>query len=306
MIGLKVAKSHGLAARLKDIYLFSRRELLFSRISSWVSLFFQIKRLSDSKIVLVIVFHTEHIPFHCIVCDNHLPRHVAQSSETTAGAWHEIECIYSSVFLVSRWRHRVKLSMWLLRSLLKQLGWKEENPRKWKGAAVFKCSNKGEWLKEYPIMLADGNSHAFYCVPCKRKVSCKHQWLADVKAHCAGRVHLSFEKAVKSTRKLDAMMSSSSSSSSLKEQVIRAELLRTHFMVHHNLSLLTAVHLSPLYVKMLPDSKLAKNFKCSRIKSTCILNGTMIPILKSSLVDYMMEKPFSILNDRTNGTAIRV
>ena len=35
----------------------SRRELLFSRISSWVSLFFQIKRFSDSKVVLVIMFH---------------------------------------------------------------------------------------------------------------------------------------------------------------------------------------------------------------------------------------------------------
>ena len=79
----KVAKSQGVAVRLTDIYLFSQShdwiELLFSRISSWVSLFFQIKRFSDSKVVLVIMFHAEHIPFHCIVCDNHLPRHVAQS-----------------------------------------------------------------------------------------------------------------------------------------------------------------------------------------------------------------------------------
>ena len=51
----------------------SRRKLLFSWISSWVSLFFQIKRLSDSKVVLVIMFHTEHIPFHCIVCAQNAP-----------------------------------------------------------------------------------------------------------------------------------------------------------------------------------------------------------------------------------------
>ena len=54
-------------------------------------------------------------------------------------------------------------------------------------------------------------------VPCKKNILCKHQGLADVKAQSAGRVHLSFEKAVKSkldvevSRKLDAMMSSSSS-----------------------------------------------------------------------------------------------
>ena len=121
-------------------------------------------------------------------------------------------------------------------------------------------------------MCADGNLHAFYCLPCKKTVSCKHQWLADVKAQCAGRVHLSFEKAVNITQKLDAMMRSSSSSSLLKEQVIRVELFHTNFILHHNLSLLTAEHLPPLYVKMLLDSKVAKNFKCSRIKSTYILN----------------------------------
>ena len=133
-------------------------------------------------------------------------------------------------------------------------------------------------------MRVDGNAQAFCCFPCKKNVSCKHQGIADVKAHCAGRVHLSFEKAVKSTRKLDTMMSSSSSSSSLKEQVIRAELLHTNFMVHHNLLLLTAEHFSPLNAKMFPDSKIAKNIKCSRTKSTCVPNGAMKPTLKSSLV----------------------
>ena len=100
-------------------------------------------------------------------------------------------------------------------------------------------------------MCADGNPHAR--VPCKKNVSCKHQGLADVKAHCAGRAHLSFEKAVKSTRKLDAMMSSSSSSSSL------TELFHTNFRVHHNLSLLTAERLSPLYAKMFLILKLRKS-----------------------------------------------
>ena len=154
-------------------------------------------------------------------------------------------------------------------------------------------------------MRADGNPHAFYCVPCKKNVSCKHQGVADVKAHCAGRVHFSFEEAVKSTRRLDAMMSNSSNSSTLKEQVIRAELLHTNFMVHHSLSLLTAEHLSPLYAKMFPDFKIAKNFKCSRTTSTCILNEAMKPALESSLVGYMMEGPFSLVNDGTNGTAIK-
>ena len=30
---------------------------------------------------------------------------------------------------------------------------KKENPRKWKGAAVYKCSNKNEWSNEYPVLM---------------------------------------------------------------------------------------------------------------------------------------------------------
>ena len=50
---------------------------------------------------------------------------------------------------------------------------------------------------------------------------------------------------------------------SLKEKTIQAEVLHINFMVHQNLSFLTAEHLSPLYSKMFPDSKIARNLKYS-------------------------------------------
>ena len=65
---------------------------------------------------------------------------------------------------------------------------------------------------------------------------------------------------------------------------MRADVLHTNFMVHHNLSSLTAEHLSLLYSKMFPDSKIARNFKYSRTKTTVILNDTMHPSLKYSRV----------------------
>ena len=30
---------------------------------------------------------------------------------------------------------------------------KKENHGKWKGAAVYKCSYKNEWSKEYPVLM---------------------------------------------------------------------------------------------------------------------------------------------------------
>ena len=48
-------------------------------------------------------------------------------------------------------------------------------------------------------------------------------------------------------------------------------------LVQHNLSFLTAEHLSSLYSKMIPDSKIARDFKFSRTKTTAILNEAISP-----------------------------
>ena len=72
-------------------------------------------------------------------------------------------------------------------------------------------------------------------------------------------------------------------------------------MVQHNISFLIVDHLAPLYAKMLPDSNIAKNFKCSRTKTTYILNQAMRPLLRSKLVDYMINDLFSLVNDGSTG-----
>ena len=92
---------------------------------------------------------------------------------------------------------------------------------------------------------------------------------------------------------------------SLKEKTIQAEVLHTNFMVHHNLSFLTAEHLSSLYSKMFPDSKIARNFKCSRTKTTAISNEAMRPSLKYTLVEYMKEQPFPLFNNGTSDCGIK-
>ena len=85
----------------------------------------------------------------------------------------------------------------------------------------------------------------------------------------------------------------------LPGQTIRAEVMHTNFMVQHNISFLTAEHLSPLYVQMFPDSKIVKNFKCSQTNTASILNYAMMPALKSSLLGVMKEQPYALVNDAT-------
>ena len=93
--------------------------------------------------------------------------------------------------------------------------------------------------------------------------------------------------------------------SDLKAKVIKAEVMHTNFIVQHNISFLTADHLAPLYAKMFPDSKIARNFKCSRTKTTCILNEAMRPALKTELVNHMIEHPFGLINDGSSDSGVK-
>ena len=147
---------------------------------------------------------------------------------------------------------------------------------------VYKCSYKVEGSKKYPITKSNGNPYAFYCV------SCVHQGLSDLTAHCSGKIHKSFVRAIKTTRNMSSLKGfETEADTNLAGQTIKAEVMHTNFMVQHNISFLTAEYLSPLYAQMLPDSKIAKKFKCSRTKTTSILNYAMMPALNSSLLDIM-------------------
>ena len=138
-----------------------------------------------------------------------------------------------------------------------------------KGAATYKTYNS-DWGKEFPISPANGNRYAFYCIPCKKNVSCAHIGKGDVKHHCETAMHKKMEHAVRLSRSLHSFLPSSTSSS-LSEKTAMAELLHTNFIGQHNLSFLTADHLSPLYAKMFSDSQIAQHFHCCRTKTIALL-----------------------------------
>ena len=61
--------------------------------------------------------------------------------------------------------------------------------KKLKDPGSYDCAYKEEWADSYPLGPVNGNKGAFYCIPCKKGVSCTHQGLGDVKQHCAGKRH---------------------------------------------------------------------------------------------------------------------
>ena len=111
--------------------------------------------------------------------------------------------------------------------------------------------------RTYPVGPVNGNTGKFYCIPCKKSVSCTHQGLGDVKQHCLGKAHIQNVNAIAQSRKISFKPANTND-----EKQIRAEVLHTNFIVQHNISFLTTDHMAPLYRAMFPDSNIAKNFRC--------------------------------------------
>ena len=167
----------------------------------------------------------------------------------------------------------------------------EPAAKKLKGAGSYDCAYKEQLADTYPVGPVNGSKGAFYCIPCKKSVSCTHQGLGDVKQHCADKTHRKNAAAITQSRKITFTRPVSA------DKQICAEVLNTSSIVQHNISFLTADHLAPLYRVMFPDSNIAKNFRCRRTKTTCMLNNALYPKIKSNLIEYMSENPYALAND---------
>ena len=98
----------------------------------------------------------------------------------------------------------------------------------------------------------------FIRFPFQKNVFCHHQGIKYIHDHCNGEIHEANIRSAKQIRDLRSMLPYTSSKNKLAEQIIKAILLHTNFTVQHNISFLTAEHLSPMYLKIFPDSKLSE------------------------------------------------
>ena len=95
-----------------------------------------------------------------------------------------------------------------------------------------------------------------------------------------------------------------SNDSKFDEQVLNAEVMMTNFLVQHNISLLTADHLSSLFKEVFPDRKIAKKYAARRKKTTAILNKSLAPHCLNYIVEHCKVHPYSVGTDGSNDTGI--
>ena len=78
----------------------------------------------------------------------------------------------------------------------------------------------------------------------------------------------------------------------------------TNLLIQHNVPLAVADHLSPIFRDIFSDSKIAKGYAAARTKTTCVLNGSLAPHFKTSLISTIKSQPFSIAIDGSNDSGL--
>ena len=106
-----------------------------------------------------------------------------------------------------------------------------------KGAATYKNNLKKNGGTSIRFLEVTTTLMLFIAFHAKKSVSRSHQGLSDVSKHFKRLTHVSFAEAIKNNRSMATfLVDNDEGTNSLKGKTIRAEVLYTNFMVHHNLS----------------------------------------------------------------------
>ena len=174
------------------------------------------------------------------------------------------------------------------------------------GSATYKSIFDAEWSKTWPFISKGQHPSYFWCSTCRVEISCSHQGRRDVERHVSSASHKVKTKDINSSQSMQNFVRSAGSNviSSLEHKARRAEVKMTAAMVHHNIPIAFADHLSPLMSEMFPDSEIAKKYSSARTKTSCILNGALKPHFQSELIKQMQFNPYSLSIDGSNDTGL--
>ncbi len=113
-----------------------------------------------------------------------------------------------------------------------------------------------------------GVYHAHY-KSCNADISIEHGGRDDIKRHLASQKHIDLEAASSSTSTITHFFAKLGSSE--EDQVTKAELYFTSFIIEHNIPISASDHAGSLFRNRFPDSKIVKKYQCARTKTSHII-----------------------------------
>jgi hypothetical protein len=149
------------------------------------------------------------------------------------------------------------------------------------------------YMVEYPF-LRKKDDFSLSCTTCRGTFSVAHSGVYDITSHIGTKKHQNASKEMSKITPIDQF--SKGVQRLPRDNVTNAECLMVACIIEHNLPLSLADHLSPLFAKMFPDSKIAKDFNCKRTKAGYIVHE-FCHDTTSKLAETLKTTPFSVSTD---------
>ena len=155
---------------------------------------------------------------------------------------------------------------------------------------------KSEWLKKYPVFaMVQGSKHEVRCTSCCCNINVRTGSILQLEKHVKTKKHLKHVSEQKNQTQLTAFCDAKA-----EQKVYRAELQYVYYLAEHDEAFLNSDHFTPLVKAMFPDSKIARNYKCSRTKCTILAKTVIAPeIQKQVVAELIRSQNYSILIDET-------
>ena len=181
----------------------------------------------------------------------------------------------------------------------------ESNPVP-KKRRISVCKFKHSWSLPAHISPSSKGASFAYCRLCSSHFSISHGGFNDIKRHVSGSVHLQRLRSLRGSSSITWFMPKDTTDH--QRSVISAEVQMANFIALHNLLFQTADHLSDLFSKMFPDSKIAADFACKHTKTKAICCDALDPYYKKPVVEFAKTSPFNLLCDESNdkGAAVKL
>ena len=158
-----------------------------------------------------------------------------------------------------------------------------------------------DYTTTWPYLTASKSSDStVLCTICNEEFSCAYGGKNDCSRHINSKKHVNMVSLKKSNASIsNFFIHNENAASTVALDIIKAETLMCEFLVHHNLPFSAADTLIKMYPRMFPDSKIASNMKCGRMKTTAIVKE-MASMQMTDLATRMRNQPFSLATDGGN------
>lgn len=163
---------------------------------------------------------------------------------------------------------------------------------------AYSVSFNAAWSVEFPWVKKSSKSiHHAFCSSCNVDFSIAHSGKYDVKQHALGVNH---KKSLGSTQFNKKVTSFFSQSNGSIDEVTKAEVIFANFLTEHNIPFLVADHFTLVVKEMFPDSSIARQFSCRRMKSSYIVKKALAPSFDKTVTDLCQTQKFSLMIDESN------